>query len=214
MPLVYDWSGFYLGGHIGYALDHRQSGIFDQTGSLVGSVSTITSGLIGGAQIGFNYAVTPAWILGLEADFTAASLTNTAEDSPVLGRRENKTADFGTIRTRIGYAWNRFMVYGTGGYAWAHEEIIRSQQAGTVNFAVPGTIESSAGTVSGWAAGVGLEWGVSPGWTLRAEYLHLDLGSRSFAFPTAAQQIDASAQIDAVRVGVNYIFNIGGSRPY
>ena len=92
--------------------------------------------------------------------------------------------------------------------------ITRTQVTGTVNQAVQGTAEDAAAFAPGWAAGLGLEWGVQPGWTLRAEYLHLDLASQSFAFPAAAQSIQSAARIDAFRFGVNYIFNVGGPRTY
>ena len=213
-PLVYNWSGFYLGGHIGYAWARSDGQLFDQNGMSIGSESVSPRGLIGGAQIGFNYAVTPSWVLGLEADFTGARLNTTTLNSIVTGQHEYRLSDFGTVRGRVGYAWDRLMVYGTGGYAWAHEEIVRTQIIGQVNSAIPGTIESDSGLLSGWTAGIGAEWGVSPGWTVRAEYLHLGLGTRPFTFTAAAQQVDASAQIDLVRFGVNYIFNLGGARPY
>jgi len=213
-PFVYNWNGFYLGGHVGYAWARGDGQMSDQTGASLGSDSIATHGLIGGAQIGFNYAVAPSWVLGLEADFTGARLNTTTLNSAIAGQREYRLSDFGTVRGRIGYAWERLMIYGTGGYAWAHEEIVRTQVIGQVNAAFPGIIESDSGLLSGWTAGIGAEWGVSPGWTLRAEYLHLDLGSRPFTFPAAGQQIAASAQIDLVRFGVNYIFNLAGPRPY
>ena len=211
---VYDWNGFYLGGHVGYAWARGGGELSDQAGVSLGSDSIATHGLIGGAQIGFNYVVSPSWILGLEADFTAARLNTTTLNSVITGQREYRPSDFGTIRGRVGYAWDRLMVYGTGGYAWVHEEIVRTQIVGQVNSAIPGTIESDSGLLSGWTAGIGAEWGVSPGWTLRGEYLHLDVGSRPFTFPAAGQQIAASTQIDLVRFGANYIFNLGGPRSY
>jgi high affinity Mn2+ porin len=101
------------------------------------------------------------------------------------------------------------MVFGSGGFGWAHEVMTRTQQIGTVNAAIPGTSEESGATVPGWSAGAGIEWGVSPGWVLRAEYLHLGLNSQHFAFPASGQSIQATASIDVVRGGVSYLFNIG-----
>src|SRR5262249_53292453 len=184
-PFVYNWSGFYLGGHLGGAWERRDTTIFDQFGAMIGSESFGTNSLIGGAQIGFNYAVSPTWILGLEADATLARLNSISGMTVALGQRENKTQDFGTVRARFGYAWNSLMFYGTGGYAWAHQELIRTQPLGTVNLAGTGAFESDSGIVSGWSAGAGIEWAVQPGWILRAEYLHLGFGTRSFTFPLA-----------------------------
>src|SRR5262249_10113122 len=131
-----------------------------------------------------------------------------------LGQRDNKIDGFGTARVRIGYAWNRLMAYGTGGFGWAHEMITRTQVVGTVNGAIPGTAEEASTIAPGWAAGLGFEWAVQPNWTLRAEYLHLDLASQSFSFPASGQSIQSTARIDAFRFGVNYIFNVGGPRAY
>jgi outer membrane immunogenic protein len=213
-PFVYNWSGFYLGGHLGGAFERRDGAIFDPFGGMIGSESFGMSSLIGGAQIGFNYAVSPTWILGLEADATLAGLNSISGISTTLGQRENKTQDFGTVRARFGYVWSSLMFYGTGGYAWAHQELIRTQPVGAVNFAGTGTLESDSGIASGWSAGAGIEWAVQPGWTLRAEYLHLGFGARSFTFPAAGQQIDVSSQFDVLRIGVNYIFNFGETRRY
>lgn len=214
LPLVYDWSGFYLGGHIGYAWDQRDADVFGPAGNFLVSGSTNGSSAIGGGQIGYNFAFGPRWIFGLEADYSGGALGGTAIGDPTLGQRENKIDSFGTARARIGYAWGRFMAYGTGGFAWAHENMTRTQQSGTVNAAIPGIIEEATAFAPGWAAGLGFEWGVSPGWTLRAEYMHLDLAAQNFTFPQAGQSIEASARINAFRLGVNYIFNVGGPRTY
>jgi outer membrane immunogenic protein len=214
-PLViYNWNGFYLGGHIGYGWASRDAEIFDPTGAPLVSGSTGGSSLIGGAQIGYNFALTPQWILGIEADYSGSSMGSTAIGAPAFGQRVANIDSFGTIRARVGYAWDRFLVFGTGGYGWAHEAITRTQQTGTVNAAVPGTVEESAAMVPGWSAGIGFEWGVSPGWALRAEYLHLGLNSQHFPFSISGQSIQATASVDVVRGGVNYIFNIGGPRSY
>ena len=211
-PLLYNWSGFYLGAHIGYGWDNRDAEIFDPTGAPLVSGSTNGSSLIGGVQIGYNFALTPQWILGIEADYSGARMGSTAIGAPAFGQRENSIDGFGTIRARVGYAWDRFLVFGAGGFGWAHEVLTRTQQIGIVNAAFPGTVEESAATVPGWSAGIGFEWGVSPGWALRAEYLHLGLNSQHFSFPMAGQSIQATASVDVVRAGVNYIFNIGGPR--
>src|SRR5690349_13342446 len=82
--------------------------------------------------------------------------------------RANKINAFGTVRGRLGYAWDRFLVYGTAGYAWANQEMIRTQQIGTINGAPPGTVESASGVASGWTAGGGVEWAITPNWSFRA----------------------------------------------
>lgn len=138
--------------------------------------------------------------LGAGGRCFAASLRSISVGASDFGARENKIDGFGTVRGRFGYAWDRFLVYGTGGYAWAHQEINRTQQIGTINGATPGTVESTSSITSGWTAGGGLEWAITPNWSFRAEYLHLDFASQSFAFPLAGQRIDATAKINVARV--------------
>jgi opacity protein-like surface antigen len=181
------------------------------TGAFLVSGSTQASGIHGGGQIGFNYALTPNWIVGLEADISAADLYSTAVGAPAFGRRENKLDGFGTLRGRAGYAWDNLLLYGTGGFSWVHEQLIRTQQIGTVNLATPGTMESASSYATGWVAGGGLEWGAAKNWTVRVEYLHFGLGAQSFTFPLAAQRVDITTRMDVVRLGANYKFDWGRS---
>ena len=207
-PAPYNWNGFYVGGQIGAAWDNRDGSIFNAaTGAFLTSGSTHSSSLTGGGQIGFNYVLAPNWIAGLEADISAADLHSSAIGAAAFGERDNKIDAFGTVRGRFGYAWNNVWLYGTGGFAWAHEQLVRTQQIGTVNLATPGTVESSSGIGTGWVAGGGIEWGITPSWAARLEYLHFDLGSQSFTFPLAGQRVDATATVDTVRLGLNYKFD-------
>lgn len=212
-PTPYDWTGFYAGGHIGGAWDRRDGSVFDAaTGVFLTSGSAQSSNLTGGGQVGFNYALSRNWIAGLEADISAADLQSSAIGATAFGEPDNKINAFGTVRGRFGYAWNNVWLYGTGGFAWAHEQLARTQQIGTVNLATPGTQESASGIGTGWVAGGGIEWGITPNWVARLEYLHLDLGSQSVTFPLAAQRVDATSTIDTVRLGLNYKFNWGWPR--
>jgi outer membrane immunogenic protein len=205
----YDWTGFYIGGHIGGAWDHRDAEIFSSAGALLASGSTNSSGVMGGGQIGFNFALAPNWIAGIEADVSGADLRNSVIGAAGLGQRDNDIDVFGTVRGRLGYAWNNWLLFGTGGFAWGDAHLTRTQLVGTVNNAIPGTVESASAIGVGWAAGAGLEWGFARNWAARIEYLHLDLGTQSFLFPLAAQRIDAKATIDVARFGLSYKFDWG-----
>ena len=201
------WSGFYGGVHFGGAWNHRDATIFQEsTGIPRASGSTNSSGPVGGAQAGFNYAVTPNWITGIEADASATNLRDKKVGSDVYGERDSNIDGFGTVRGRVGYVWNGVLGYATAGFAWADERLVRTQQFGIVNNAPPGTRESAAATGLGWTAGAGIEWCFDTRWTARLEYLHLGLDSQSFVFPLAGQRIDATARIDVARFGVNYKF--------
>ena len=126
---LYDWTGFYVGGNVGYGWGHT-----DVTGSsssvLLGVATPSTfagglnsSGVLGGGQIGFNYQFAPHWVAGIEADIDGAGIngsTNTCSATTAgvavgCDTAALKLTDFGTVRGHLGYAWNNMLLFGTGG---------------------------------------------------------------------------------------------------
>jgi len=206
---AYNWTGFYAGVNLGGGWDHRSINTFNTvTGAQTGTASTGGSGVVGGGQIGYNYMLAPNWLIGLEADISGADVKGSGQIATpaVTIQGANKIDVFGTVRGRLGYAWNNWLFYGTGGFAWANENETRTQVAGVIGNATPGTAESASTTATGWTAGGGIEWGFSRNWTARVEYLHLGLGTNSFVFPVAQRRTDASVNADLVRAGVNFRF--------
>ncbi len=109
---AFSWTGFYIGGNVGY-------GWGKTTGTAANAIPAVGNfdidGAFGGVQGGYNWQFNN-WVVGIEADYQWGSLDGSksvgiATDSAKLDR-------FGTVRGRIGYAWDRWMVYGTGGYAF------------------------------------------------------------------------------------------------
>ncbi|MBV9981075.1 outer membrane beta-barrel protein [Bradyrhizobium sp.] len=212
MAPAYDWSGFYIGGHVGGVWDHRTvttnniaTGVAVPLGTGTGNLGSVT----GGAQAGFNFVLAPGWVAGLEADVSGAGLDGTTIVTATrfgTDQHHNELDLYGTVRGRVGYAVNNVLLYGTGGFAWADEKITRTQVTGVFANAVAPVSETATQIGVGWAAGAGVEWGFAPNWSARAEYLHLDLGTQSFTFPLAMQRNDAKVNLDVVRAGVNYKF--------
>jgi outer membrane immunogenic protein len=230
---VFNWTGFYLGGNFGGAWVHTDITV-NATGT-VGSIqlpttlrsgSTNGSGIIGGGQIGFNYEFPASWVVGIEADIDATHITGSESACTAVGCTGHDTTleDFGTVRGRLGYAFNNVLVYGTGGWAWSN--VTSTAIVTCFGRGCPGTslLNSSvsfagapSGSLNGWTAGGGVEWGFLPNWTLRGEYLHLQFdgieANPSFSgivlgFPvTRTAHVSADASIEVVRVGVNYLFN-------
>jgi outer membrane immunogenic protein len=207
----YSWTGFYIGGHAGGAWDNRDVGLFDTiSGEKIGIGKTKASGFLGGGQIGLDYQFAPNWVIGIEADVSGANLKNTGLNNSgstnisVGSVQHDNTIDlFGTVRGRVGYASSNWLLFGSGGFAWANEEVTRTQ---------PGTVEKASNTGKGWTAGGGLEWGFAQNWTARAEYLHVELGAESFVFPLAHVRNDAKVTMEIARFGVNY--RLGGGTRY
>jgi outer membrane immunogenic protein len=232
----YVWTGFYVGSNFGYGWGHT-----DVTGSsssvLLGVTTPSTfagslnsNGVLGGGQIGFNYQFMPHWVAGIEADIDGAAINGSANTCSATGAgvvvgcetAALKLTDFGTVRGRLGYAWNNVLLFGTGGFAWGQNS---ATHAGTcVGPGCPGAplpfvsnSPSTSTTFPGWAAGAGAEWGFLSNWTLRLEYLHLGFNgvTTNYIFSgtviglpfTTTTHTSANSGVDLVRLGVNYVFN-------
>jgi high affinity Mn2+ porin len=109
-------------------------------------------------------------------------------------------------RARVGYAFDHFLLYGTGGLAWSYDTVTRSQDAGVSfnGFAAQGTLDTRLLWRLGWAAGAGIEIPVAEGWTARAEYLSTGFGRKGLTFTAAAEPFNSDLAMQSVRLGMNY----------
>jgi outer membrane immunogenic protein len=208
------------------------------------------SGFIGGGQIGYNWQFSPIWVVGLEADFQGAlerdsnNLTNpfscvappAACGGPGVGTLSgtavtNHTTQidwFGTVRARIGYVWGNgeVMSYLTGGLAYGEVKIGGTNTVSIPPSSVVPSLTSAFGHSQvniGWTVGYGIEGKLLiPGWTLKAEYLYVDLGTLDAAgsggsvnffdivpFNLAGGQVTTHTHFtdNILRVGLNYQFH-------
>ena len=115
----------------------------------------------------------------------------------------------GTVRGRVGYLLDDWLVYATGGFAWSYDRLVRTQLAGTPvgGSAGPGDTERPLLWRLGWAAGAGVEVPLASNWSATAEYLLTDYGRSSTTFFTGAQRFDSDLLQQSVRVGLNYHIN-------
>jgi outer membrane immunogenic protein len=222
------WTGFYIGGHIGYGWDSIDTNAFNSAGVLVDSVHHERQGILGGGQIGVNWTFANSWLLGAEADFSGADINGslTACSATGCSHSTGKTDELATVRGRLGFIWNNALFYGTGGWAWSHSSTDRTIicvvagggvcPGGPSPSPLTGMTASASGTQSGWAAGGGIEYMFTPHWTFKVEYLHyqFDNVARDFnypGFPTAFRHDVSNSSDDTIRFGVNYLFNFGGA---
>jgi outer membrane immunogenic protein len=196
------------------------------TPGFVGSDTLTPKGVIGGGQIGYNWQTSPNWVFGLEADWHASgekasrSFSNafsftTPPPNPALPVAGVATMDyaakitwFGTVRGRVGYAWDRMMLYATGGLAYggvnlAGTNTVSGTVAGAPFLAVTAIGHSQVN--AGWTVGAGIEGALGDRWTWKAEYLYLDLGSMND--PDGLLQV-ISASGGRVTTHTNYTDNI------
>ncbi len=196
---VFNWSGFYVGLHAGYAWGDSQ-----WTNPIVPAFDDSLSprGHFVGAQIGYNWQVAPQWVWGIEADISSASVHKRKNGPGTLVAFDfaDEIDLFGTVRLRAGYAVDRTLWYLTGGWAWAD---------GDRDLHVAGTRDRSGLDHSGWTIGAGVEHAITHNWTLKAEYLYMDLGDKTFVAPNngfAAIPWNVDLELHSVRFGVNYKF--------
>jgi outer membrane immunogenic protein len=184
---AFTWSGFYVGAHVGYGTGSTDISIEDEDVEL-GDWSS--DGFFGGVQVGYNFQFN-ALVLGAEADASFAGIDG---DLDFEGLGVGASTDlnwFGTARLRAGVAMDRALLYATGGVAF-----------GDVENSVADVEESD--TSVGWTAGVGLEYAFADNWSVKTEYLHVDLGDNDFTVMDTDVSFDN--RFDLFRVGVNYRF--------
>jgi outer membrane immunogenic protein len=180
-PPVYNWTGFYLGINGG--------GAFGQSsfeGAVPSGTYNVSGGLVGGT-IGYNWQIGQA-VLGLEGDMDWASIRGSSNCAGLACDTRNDW--LGTARGRLGYAFDRWMPYVTGGAAFGN---IKSSLAG---------IDTDT-TKVGWTAGAGIEAAVGGPWTVKVEYLYVDLGHGDTVDNLGT---DAKFHTNIVRAGLNYRF--------
>jgi len=214
VPSAYDWTGFYVGGHLGYAWGSSNFTAPGISGSLNLSqpVDTFyeTGSFFEGLQAGYDYMLPNRIVIGAEADASFPSFPNLAGisiggtstfTSPTIGAESysETVRSSGTVRGRIGYAPGNWLFYATGGFAWTYDQLSLTQLAS-------GATGSPFLWRLGWAAGAGVEVPVAPHWTGRLEYLFTDYGISGVTFLGGAQRIDSDFSLQELRAGLNYQF--------
>ncbi|MGB9115260.1 outer membrane protein [Bradyrhizobium sp.] len=229
---AFNWSGFYVGGNIGYSWG--RSGNTAEISDLATGVilDTATSrndvnGVIGGAQFGYNWQISN-WVAGFEADvqgsgergstaFTCVACGNGGGD--ITSTLTQKLSWFGTVRGRAGVLVTpTILLYGTGGLAYGEIDTGGSITGGTLQGPLNTVLFPGLNSTQvGWAAGAGIEGRISGNWTMKLEYLYMDLGTVS-AGPIATNilvppRTNAGASYSShftdniLRVGFNYLLN-------
>jgi len=183
-----------------------------------GSADVTAGGFVGGLQAGYNWQWNENFLLGIEGDIQGSSIDGrvslniTDEEGTFLPPGESADFDLGTrldwfatIRPRIGWVNDRFVVYATGGLAW-----------GRTTSSINGTIadqavidESVTNDRFGWTIGAGIEYALTDNITFKTEYLYTDLGSEPIInadFGDFNFQAESEVAFHVVRAGLNFQF--------
>jgi len=206
------WTGCYIGIEGGWAWGHSEPKRLDiNTTSTPVTVTTTTfasydmdGGLIGGTA-GCNLQSSGGFVLGVESDLSWIDKKGSGLDDPAVGVTNNKTEErwLETTRLRLGWAAGNFLLYATGGAAFADAKY-------TACSAALGCESQSKWRV-GLAYGGGAEWKFDRNWSAKIEYLHINFENQQYLTPSAAgfqnRAGGVSVDDDIVRVGINYKFD-------
>ena len=186
---VYNWTGFYIGAHVGYGFGTKDWSVTYDT---LSRGSHDVSGLIAGGQAGVNWQ-TGNWVLGIEGRGAGRMLTANTSGSPGSVTFRTKVQWLGTVAGRLGYAFDRVLVYGKGGAAFAHDEHEIADGLDRVQ------IDK---TRWGWMAGGGIEVALVGNWSAKGEYNYMDFGKKT----VNDDGLVIDQDIHVVKFGINYRF--------
>ncbi len=225
-PPAFTWAGVYLGVTAGYAEGFHTfndlNGTFD---GYPGLANTQSGGFAGGGTLGVNLQA-GSLVYGLETDINWLSNRTTYLDPNVINNYQpyesNRLNYLGTVRGRLGLAVDRTMIYFTAGLAYAnvHNTFYSVSSNGSPTFELPDFNASS--TRFGWVVGAGVEYGLTPNWTIKGEALYADLGHANATFVVPPPGTGAGTRFAAgliygarfdtsvavIRAGLNYKFDL------
>jgi outer membrane immunogenic protein len=223
-PIVvpFSWNGFYLGGNIGGHVGNDSLTTTSSSGAFIApaeaaaidaaSPATLrAAGVMGGVQGGYNWQFGNA-VVGFEADANWLGGTGSQSLAGISGAPGDSLTDsinptfLVTARPRLGWAWDRALVYVTGGYAWANVSVSDAAVVAGGNIAAG---SSNTPHLNGWTVGAGIEYAFASSWSVRAEYLYVDLGTVSNSIALSGSDVitvNHRYTDNIARVGLNYGF--------
>lgn len=206
-----NWTGFYLGLNVGGGWGTTQTAVDNL------AVSNLSAqGIIGGAQAGFNYQLGNI-VMGLEADGEWSGIKSTGPCANIFGCTQNNKLKWeADVAGRLGYSFDKFLPYVTGGWAWANFNRSASVPVGNNNGGNDFDVATSNGTRSGWLLGVGLEYAISNHWSAKLEYNFMDFGTENTSVvftgpglgnrPYTLSGVTFKDEYQTVKAGLNYKF--------
>jgi len=206
LPPAFTWTGCYIGGHLG-------GGWGDKTVSVPSllpgvSVTSDVDGFLGGGQVGCNLQFAGNWVIGIEGEGSAADIKGDVTQTiiGITGTASAKTNWIASATGRLGWAWDRWLIYGKGGAAWAHDEY---------SLSIPVFLEQATAseTRTGWTVGGGVEWAFWNNWSMKAEFDYYDFGTSSVTLvgtfggaPIQVPGVEIRQRISVGKFGINYRF--------
>jgi outer membrane immunogenic protein len=191
-PVAFSWTGFYAGLNAGYAWNESRwspSGPF-------GAFSNDGDGFIGGGHVGYNWQINQ-FVVGLEGQINWLDMRSSTGCS-FGGTCRTKQDWLGDINLRAGYAFDRALIYATGGVAFTDYSFSSPSPA-------PG-LSYGAGSRTGWTIGVGLDYAITDNWIAGIQYKYYDFGSRSSASSPAFNTVSFREHENVIQARLSYKF--------
>jgi outer membrane immunogenic protein len=198
---IYNWTGFYIGGHIG--------GAFDGNNGFIGTTNNNSDGrFLGGLQVGADYQFAPNWVLGIEGQWSWLGSNNNGVAFSGAGTGyvfNSNQRGLGSVTGRVGYTWGPALLYVKGGYAY-------SDYSDSLTFnLVPQPFALNSSHHDGYTVGAGLEYMFAQNWSAKVEYQYYNFGNISFLTPPVLATFgNTRSDEHTVKAGINYRFNWGG----
>ena len=192
---IYNWTGFYIGGHVG--------GAFNSSNNFNGLTTGNNNNgrFLGGLQVGGDYQFSPNWVVGVEGQFSWLG-SSVGAVFPGGFAYNNNQRGLGSVTGRVGYTWGPGLLYVKGGYAFSDNNESVTLGGVPVAFAINGNHRD------GYTVGAGLEYMFAPSWSAKIQYQYYNFGSANFTAPAALVPFGNFTTDDhVVKVGVNYRFN-------
>ena len=218
-PLGTPFQGSFPNSPAGHAAALRNGYQGPTVGPLnVSSGSNTASGWLAGAQIGYNYQI-KNWVLGVEGEANWTGLKGSNKDPNYAIINQSQTDFVAILGGRVGYAaWDRVLLYGKAGGAWAHDKYsVFSNKTFTVGNGSPAPVTVTSGTEVdeailnrfGYMLGVGVEYALTPQWSVKAEYEYLDFGRQRTTLAPVTTIVspfdeDIRQRIQIAEIGFNY----------
>lgn len=200
------WTGFYAGGNVGADWSNIAAAdnvVFVVSNTTIQSNQSISStGLFGGVQLGYN--IQPGnFLWGVEADIGGMGIGRTSTftfGNPLQSLTVASTGGwYGDITGRAGFVYGSALLYAKGGFAFFGGNVTVADPAAGLN--------QSSSTFTGWTVGAGLEYMLSPRWTVKAEYLYFDLGNNNCCFTSTSGRFDNTLTMSTAKIGFNFLLH-------
>ncbi|MGL4558490.1 MAG: outer membrane protein [Afipia sp.] len=195
---IYNWTGIYVGAHIGAAFggdDGFATNIVGLTGS------SRDAAFLGGGQIGADYQFAPNWVVGIEGQISGLS-NNDRRFTLGADSIRDRSDWLASVTGRLGYTWGPGLIYAKGGVAFRDD----SGLAATAGF-LPAVTDRNS---TGYTVGGGLEYMFAPAWSAKVEYQYYNFDTTNVVTNAGLGALSYKDDLHTVKVGVNYHFNWGG----